>query len=260
MSWTPFPFDAAPFRHDADTLATLWPSLHAGDAEPWPDEPRVIEAWRAFHAGDFERALTLGLAAHAAGATGGLTVANKAQALYATHLEDHEATRRRLFLEVAERAARQTRETPSAPNAWYSLAYALGRHAQGVSVAQALAQGLGMRVRHALDTTLRLAPHHADAHVALGAFHAEVIDKVGSLLGLAQGASRDAGLAAFRAGLRLDPRAPIAKIEAARGFVLLEGERLQPEATRLLEAAAACTPLDAAERLDVERARAELED
>jgi len=260
MSWTAFPFDAAPYRHDAAPLETLWPRLHAGDVEPWPDDARVVAAWCAFHAGDFEAATQQGLSAQAAGAKGGLTVANKAQALYATYLEDHEDTRRTLLLEVADRAARHTRSNPADPNGWYSLAYALGRHAQSLSIGMALAQGIGLRVRYALETTLRLAPRHADAHIALGAFHAEVIDKVGALLGLAQGASRDAGVAAFRTALRLQPSSPIAMIEAARGFVMLEGPRRQEEATRLLEAAAAQVPLDAAEHLDVERAKAELED
>ena len=54
------------------------------------------------------------------------------------------------------------------------------------------------KVKNALETTIQLAPKHADAHIALGAFHAEVIDKVGSLLGRTQGASKDAGLATTR--------------------------------------------------------------
>jgi len=260
MSWKRVPFDAAPYRRDAAALEPLWPRLHAGDVEPWPEDAGVLAAWCAFHAGDFQAAVKQGLAANASGAARGLTVANKAQALYATYLEDHEENRRRLLLEVADRAARRAREDPSDPNGWYSLAYALGRHAQSLSVAMALAQGIGLRVRHALETTLRLAPRHADAHIALGAFHAEVIDKVGALLGLAQGASREGGMAAFRAALRLHPASPIAMIEAARGFVMLEGPRRQDEATRLLEAAAAHVPLDAAEHLEVERAKAELED
>ena len=68
------------------------------------------------------------------------------------------------------------------------MAYALGRYSPGISVAKALAQGLGSKVKHALETTLKLQPKHADAHIALGAFHAEVIDKVGKLLGRTQGA------------------------------------------------------------------------
>ena len=115
-------------------------------------------------------------------------------------------------------------------------------------------------MKKALETTIRLSPGHADAHVALGSFHAEVIDKVGALLGLTQGASRDAGLAFYKAALKLNPTSAIAMIEYANGMVMLEGERRLPEATRLYQAAAATEPLDAAERLDVEMAKTALKD
>ena len=41
---------------------------------------------------------------------------------------------------------------------------------------------------------------------------------------------------------------------------MLEGEKRLKEATGLYEDAAACVPLDAMERLDVEMAKSELED
>ncbi len=161
---------------------------------------------------------------------------------------------------MARRAEARTADDPSDANGWYCLAYALGRYSQSISIAKALAQGLGGKVKGALDTTIRLSPNHADAHVALGSFHAEVIDKVGSLLGLTQGASKDAGLASYKTALKLNPTSAIARVEYANGMVMLEGEKRMKEATRLYEAAAACEPLDAAERLDVEMAKAELED
>ena len=140
------------------------------------------------------------------------------------------------------------------------MAYALGRYSQGISITKALAQGLGGKVKNALETTIKLSPKHADAHIALGTFHAEVIDKVGSLLGRTQGASKDAGLASFKAALKLSPTSAIAMIEYANGLVMLEGDKRMKEATQLYEAAAASEPMDAIERLDVEMAKAELED
>ena len=171
-----------------------------------------------------------------------------------------EKTKLALFMEVAERAEKRTQEDPKDANAWYCMAYALGRYSQGISIAKALAQGLGSKVKNALETTIRLAPKHADAHIALGAFHAEVIDKVGSLLGRTQGASKDAGLAMFKTALKLNPTSAIAMIEYANGLVMLEGDKRMKEATQLYEDAAACEPMDAMERLDVEMAKAELED
>ena len=89
---------------------------------------------------------------------------------------------------MAERAEAQQAEDAKNANAYYWMAYALGRYSQGISVAKALAQGLGGKVKTALETAIKLAPKHADAHIALGTFHAEVIDKVGKLLGKTQGA------------------------------------------------------------------------
>jgi len=87
-----------------------------------------------------------------------------------------------------------------------------------------------------------------------------VIDKVGSLLGRTQGASKDAGIAAYKTALKLNPSSAIAMVEYANGLVMLEGDKKMKEATKLYEDAAGCTPMDAMERLDVEMAKAELED
>jgi len=258
--WTAFPHDADAYHYDAATLKKKWARLHAGDAEPLPKDEKVLAAWQLYHAGEFQKATEAGLKAHAAGTSGAMTVANKSQAIYATYLESSEKTKLALLLEVAERAEKRAREAPQEANAWYCMAYALGRYSQGISIAKALAQGLGAKVKTALETTIQLAPKHADAHIALGAFHAEIIDKVGSLLGRTQGASKDAGIVHYKTALKLNPTSAIAMVEYANGLVMLEGEKRMKEATKLYEDAAATEPLDATERLDVEMAKAELED
>lgn len=254
--WTAFPYDNAAFRYSATTLKKHWARLHAGDAEPLPKDMAVIEAWILFHAGEFQKAHDAGLAAGGAG----ITVANKAQAIYANYVETKEKVKLEMFLEIAERASAQQAAEPKNPNAYYWQAYAIGRYGQGISVAKALAQGLGSKVKNALETTIKLAPTHADAHIALGAFHAEVIDKVGKLLGRTQGADSATGLKMFQQALKLNPTSAIAMIERANGLVMLEGDKRMKEAEALYADAAACTPLDAMECLDVELARDELAD
>jgi tetratricopeptide (TPR) repeat protein len=215
----------------------------------------VIRAWVLFHNGDFQPASEAGLRAGGAG----ITCANKAACIYANYLEKKEKARLDLFLEAAQRAEAHAAAEPGNANAWYWQAYALGRYSQGISVAKALAQGLGSRVKEALERTIELQPRHANAYLALGAFHAEVIDKVGTLIGgMTYGAKKETGLKMFQEALRLHPHSPIVLIEYANGLVMLEGEGKLKEATRLYEQAAAMQPLDAMERLDVELARAEL--
>jgi hypothetical protein len=168
-------------------------------------------------------------------------------------------------MEVALRAEKQVHDASisaeSLPNAYYWQAYALGRYSQGISVAKALAQGLGGKVKDALEKTIRLQPKHADAHVALGTFHAEVIDKVGILIAsMTYGAKKEASFTFFQEALRLNTNSAIALIEQANGWVMLEGEKRLAEATKLYEIASATQPLDATERLDVDMAKAELAD
>ena len=254
--WTPFPH-AGDYAWDTTRVQQQWSQLHLGDAEPLPQDPAVLHAWVLFHNGEFQKAVEAGLAAGGAG----ITAANKATAIYATYLEKKEKTRLDLFLQVAEQAEAQAAQDPKNANAWYWHAYALGRYSQGISVAKALAQGLGGKIKESLEKAIALAPKHADARIALGAFHAEVIDKVGSLIGgMTYGAKKDTGLKLFQEALKLNPGSAIAMIEYANALVMLDGDKKMKEATALYEQAAASTPLDAMERLDVEMAQAELEE
>ncbi len=254
--WTAFPHDNDAFIYDAKSLKANWDRLHKGDAEPFPKDAAVQAAWIAFHAGDFQKAFDAGVKAGPAG----FNVANKAQCIYANYLESNEKKQLEMFEEAAERAEQLQAAEPKNPNGYYWQAYALGRYSQGISVVKALSQGLGTKVKHALETTIKLAPKHADAHIALGTFHAEVIDKVGKLLGKTQGADAATGIKMFKEAIKLNPDSAIAKVEYANGMVMLEGEKKLKEATTLYEEAAACEPVDAMECLDVEMAKEELEE
>ena len=254
--WTAFPF-AGDYNFDAASVKKHWSRLHVGDVEPLPKDSRLLEAWALFHNGEFQKAMEAGLKL----GTSGITLANKSASIYATYLEKKEKARLEMYLEVAQRAEAQATQDPQNPNAHYWQAYALGRYSQGISVSKALAQGLGGKVKLALEKTIKLQPRHADAHVALGSFHAEVIDKVGSLIGgLTYGAKKDTGLRLFQEALRINFESAIALIEYANAMIMLEGDKKMKEATRLYQQAAAFKPIDAAERLDVEMAKSELED
>ncbi len=252
--WTPFAH-VGDYAITAANLRRRWAKLHVGDQEPWPTQAKVAAAWVLFHRGEFEKAAKAGLKAGA----GGITVANKATCLYANYLEPSEKVRRELFLEVAQRSAQQALVEPDNANAYYWQAYALARYSQGISVAKALAQGLGGKVKTALEKAIALQPLHADAHVALGSFHAEVIDKVGVLIGnMTYGAKKATSLALFQQALTLIPKSQWAMMEYANALVMLEGESRLDEATALYERATQIPAQDAAERLDIDMAATEL--
>ncbi len=253
-TWTAFPY---PEQHafDAAGVRAKWAVLHRGDQEPLPTDPRVLEAWVLYHRGEFQAAAQAGDALGAAGAV----VANKARLIYADYLEVGEKARLDLFMDVAKRCEALAAQIPTCANAHYLHGYALGRYSQGVSVAKALAKGMGAKVKAAFETTLALQPEHADAYIALAAFHAEVIDKVGPLIGqLTYGAKRETALTLFAEGLTRIPQAAIALTEYGKGLLMLDGDARLAEAQRLYEEAASVCPMDAMEHLGVARVLAEL--
>ena len=83
-----------------------------------------------------------------------------------------------------------------------------------------------------------------------------MIDKVGSLIGsMTYGAKKDTGLRLFQDALKLNFDSVIGMIEYANAMLMLEGDKMMADATRLYQQAASAKPMDATERLDVEMAR-----
>jgi tetratricopeptide (TPR) repeat protein len=251
--WTDFPHSDKAFRYPGDKLEKHWAELHRGDREPFPDDAQRQEAWRRFHSGDFAGAVSLadeiGLAAHA--------VANKASGIYADYLVDDDDQKIAIYQAGIERAERAIDTHPDDPNAHYFHAFLLGRYSQCISIGQALAKGIGGKVKHSLEKALALEPDHAEAHTALGLYNAEIIDKVGKMVGkLTYGASAEQAMKHFERALELTPNAPIAHIEYGNGLYLLYGDKRLDDSNAAYEKAAAIKPIDAMQKLDVEFAKA----
>jgi tetratricopeptide (TPR) repeat protein len=254
--WSKFPYANAAFSHDAAALKKHWARLHRGDCEPFPKSAAVIDAWRHYHSGAFAKAVEEGRGAGEAG----INAAVKAQSIHAHYLEAADKARLALFEDAAAWADARRNDAPKDANAHYLYAFALGRYSQKLSVAKALAQGLGGKIKDALLNALELQPKHAEAHTAYAAYQAVVIEKVGSVIaGMTYGAKKDDALAHYETALKLHPASPIALIEYANGLILLFGKSRLHDAQKLYEKAAACEPADAMEQLDVQFARSELE-
>lgn len=277
--WAAFPLDARGFAYPGDALKKAWPKLHAGDCEPYPDAKRAAtllraagkaaprldaealatalqEAWRAFHHGDFRAAFEAG------GTLGpvGASVAVKAIGIHATYLLDNEAEKLRRFEQAAKLAEAAARALPEEANTHYRLAFALGRYSQGLSIVKALRQGIAGRVRAALDATLELVPRHAEAHTAMAVYHAEIVDKIGAMIGgVTYGAKAAEAEKHIKAALKLTPDSPIAHIEHGNVLMLLYGDKKEDAAAAAYERAAKARPQDAMEALDAAYARKQIE-
>lgn len=249
--WNKFPHDQKGITYTGDALKKNWDALHKGDGEPFPKETALQDAWRAFHAGNFAEAAEKGE---------GATVSIKATSIYATHLEKKDAAKVKLFQDAMAMAEALMKKEPRNANAFYQYAYAAGRYSQSISVVKALKEGYGGKIKTALETALKLDAKHADAHTAMGAYHAEIIDKVGAMIGkLTYGANKDSAIEHYEKAIKLNPSSPIAHIEYGNGLMMLLGDKGEDKAVALYEKAIKLKPRDAMEVLDIEAAKEELE-
>ncbi len=250
--WAKFPHDQKSITYAGDALKKNWDALHRGDNEPYPKDANLIDAWRAYHAGNFAEAVEAGAVT---------VVAAKATAIYATYLEPKDSAKAGHYQAAMAIADKLRTKEVKNTNAHYQFAYAAGRYSQTVSIIKALKEGYGGKIKSALETVLKLDPKHAEANTAMGAYHAEIIDKVGAMVGkLTYGASKDAAVEHFEKALKLTPQSPIAHIEYANGLLMLFGDKEMEKATKLYEKAAKMKGKDAMEMLDIEMAKEELED
>ena len=254
--WKEFPHKNRDFDFKPAALKRAWPQLHAGDGEPFPRNEKLQEAWRCFHRGDFQLAVDIadgiGVAGHA--------VANKATGVYATYLEEDEKRQLDCYKAAIRRAETAIAKLPEDANSHYFHAFNLGRYSQSISVTKALKQGIGGKIQNSLRRTLELNPDHAEAHTAFGLYHAEIINKLGKMIGsMTYGASERDANRHFETALRLTPESPIAHIEYGNGLYLLYGDSRLDEVTDLYIKASEMIPRDAMEKLDVESAINELE-
>ncbi|ALN80376.1 hypothetical protein [Lysobacter antibioticus] len=279
-AWANFPHDAKGYAYAGDALKKAWPKLHAGDTEPFPDAKRASaligaagkaapkgldadalaaalqDAWRAFHRGDFKAAFDAGQALGPVGAS----VAVKAIGIHATYLVDDDAEKLQRFEQAAKLAETAIKALPEDANSHYRHAFALGRYSQGLSIAKALKAGIAGKVRSALETALELSPKHAEAHTAMALYHAEIINKIGGMIGgLTYGAKAAEAEKHIKTAVKLTPDSPIAHIEYGNVLMLLHGDKQENAAAAAYEKAAKLKPLDAMEALDAAYAKEQLE-
>ena len=277
--WAAFTLGDKAFDYSGDKLEKAWAKLHVGDQEPFPDEARIAkllnannklgkaadagkiaaslqDAWRAYHRGDFQEAFEAGEALGPLGAS----VACKAMGIHAAHLVKDDKDRLKRFETAVGLAEAAIEALPKEANSHYFHAFALGRYSQQISIAKALTQGLAGKVKVSLEATLAIQPKHADAHTAMGLYHAEIVNKVGGMLAsLTYGAKPAIAEEHLKQAVKLAPDVPIVHIEHGNALLLLYGDKKEKDAMAAYEKAIKLKPREAMDALDIAAAKAELE-
>jgi tetratricopeptide (TPR) repeat protein len=279
-SWAALPKAANAFDFSGDALKKAWKDLHAGDTECFPDAKRtgaLIKAagraapkkhdeaslaealqagWAAFHEGHFEEAFEIGTGLGVVGAS----LATKAMGIHAAYLVTDADEKLARFETVAELAEAAIAALPLEANSHYRRAFGLGRYSQGISIAKALKQGLAGKVRDSLEKTLAIAPDHAEAQLALAVYHAEIVSKVGGMIGgLTYGAKASEAEKLLASAMKVMPKSPVVHLEQGHVALLIGGSKGEDVAVAAYEKAAKLKPRDAMEWLDAHHAASQIE-
>jgi len=235
-----------------DDLLSVWSKLHAADLADKPGGD-LLNAWLLFHNGHFAEAAKAGRTI----GPDGTAVVIRSVVAYTDYICEDEDECVNLLEQAYILGETDSEKTHSCQ---FPTALAMGRYSQSISITKALAKGLGGKIKNLLTNVLNAHPNHAEAHLALAMYHAEIIDKVGATLGgLTYGAKPKIAYQHIDQALNLVPNA-INLIEAGNAVLLLKGDKGMNDATAYYERAAAVQPLDALQSMDVDFAASQLEE
>ncbi|SEO96577.1 tetratricopeptide repeat protein [Aquisalimonas asiatica] len=269
--WNAFPDDLGTFEYSPDELREAWQALHRRDGLPWPDADHVerwgegvddpaqvaetlVQGWRQYHAGDFQKAYRIGTeAGHA-----GNLLAGRAWLTYANHLPDDSDDRAAMLAHGVEMMEERMQSRDGAIPPWEHAGFALllGQHSKHLSTGQAVRAGIPGRVTDHLDAALEEMPELPSALGTYGGYHTELVDRVGGALArLTYGANRDEAVSWFEKALEEDPDLVMARTEYGEALLRLDRDGNWDAAMAQLERALDTEPRDADDALERERAR-----
>ncbi len=218
----------------------------------------IDEAQTAFEEGRFLEAADL---AEALGTSEGYTLAAQSIAVYGHHVAT--GNERKEFLERAMKLGEEAvRADSTNAEAYYRSAHAAGRYAQSVGKITALRRGLAGKIRGLLEDTLAISPDFAEAHMALGSWHAGIASAGRIARFLYKGNRKDAVIH-FERALDLEPESRVILLEYALSLPVLDREGGRERAGALLSKAAGLPVRDAYDgfiQQDVLEALADLEE
>lgn len=267
------------FEVSREALRERWSMLHRRDTEPFPDAERIRavaadlgrkppedaeavaramqDAWRAYHAGRLREAYRR---ARAQGPYG-YYLAERTWVAYTGTLAPKDRRRALLEAAVARIEAHPQPRSTVRLNAYWVQGLLLGQYSRYVSTTEARSRDIPDRVKRVLDWVLEQRPEHAQAWINLGAYHAEIIQRVGWLLaGVTYGANAEDAASAFRRGLSLAPGMAVGYGEAAMGLHRIDAEAFGDRIRRYANTLRNLEPKDAEDFLEKRRSLRLLED
>ena len=203
-------------------------------AEAGAGAQSLEEAKSAFAEGRFVEAAGI---AEAAGTSEGFALAARALAVYG-HYAAPEEDRKELFERALRMGEEAVRADSANPEGYFQSGHALGRYAQSIGTMTALRKGIGGKTREMFEATLARDPDHAKAHLALGGWNADIVDRAGGLPArVMYGATKKKAVAYFERALELAPESKVVLLDYALRLPKLDKKKGRERAKELLSKA-----------------------
>ena len=196
--------------------------------------------------GRFLEAADLG---EAVGTSAGYALAAQSLAIYGHHVAAAHEEKQAVLSRAVELAERAVELDDSSALAHQELAHAMGRYAETLPPTQALSGGYPEKTIASMKRGLEIDPDFVYGHLAIGGWHAKIIDAAGFFGALIYGASEDASLASYQRATELAPDNVIVMAGYAIGLLLLDPDDFRDQAEALLARIEAAPKEDAYERL-----------
>ncbi|MYB35047.1 MAG: hypothetical protein F4X92_08000 [Gammaproteobacteria bacterium] len=201
--------------------------ISTGDAKATTLE----EAETAYAEGRYLEAARM--AEKAGGASGFALAANSlnTHALYYAEKDEQSG----LFRHAMDLAERAIEIDPKSLRGHFELVRAMGKYAQGIGRVKAMNEKYAEQIREHLEFALSLDDNFADAHLALGSWHAGLVEVMGSFLaGILFGANRKDAVFHIERALDLDREGIDIHYGSANGFLALGKRKYRKKAEDLL--------------------------
>lgn len=286
--WQDVPFNTRYFNYTPEQIRARWDELMSGLRAPYPDveliryaienyprltdgldqklldnprelHDRVIDVWRMFFAGEFQRAREQGLELGPLGLMPGAF----SQVMQAMYLVDRKSVKDMLLQDIVntvesfegaiEKMKTDEREDirKFAAFAILGKAYAIARIGEEAPVPVAVARGYIRKVKGLANEVLELVPDHPLGHAFLAGVDSGIMRRVGKFTGRITYDARTTVVEdAFRKALELAPGYAIVHYEYANALIYMNRKRELNTAMRHLEKATKLPPGFAMEALD----------
>lgn len=210
------------------------------------------QAWRDYFSGDFEKSIESG---EALGPIG-YAVGGYGRIVFGQVLARSTEQKRQVLEQAISNADAYDALDPGEAWPLFISAYSMGRIMEDLSLTSALATGYNGKMKKRLKTLTEKYPAHIKGWANWGGYNGGLIDKSGRLVAkLSYGATPEKMEAGFSRALVVKPLIPSNYVEYAIALRRVYGNTERDRARSYLEQAAAHTPLDAEEALEVRRAQ-----